>query len=76
MYSEQLVMLLLIAATQLSGGAPAGTQPMTQPMTQIPRNGVENVRLQLKTDVRLSNAGKQRNRLKHDRAGLMVAEVR
>jgi hypothetical protein len=66
MYSEQLAVLLFIAATQIAGQGVA-----TQPMAQVPRGGVERVGLNIKLEPRVS-----RNKIKREREALLLAEFR
>lgn len=49
MYSEQLAVLLFIAATHAAGPGLA-----TQPLAQMPRNGSEKVALSVRADSRLA----------------------
>ncbi len=71
MYSEQLAVLLFIAATQL-----AGQGVVSQPTAQVPRGGIERVGLQMKANPRLSNASLQRSKIKREREALLLAEFR
>jgi hypothetical protein len=66
MYSEQLAVLLFIAATQIAGQGVA-----TQPMAQVPRGGVERVGLNVKLDPRVTRA-----KIKREREALLLAEFR
>lgn len=66
MYSEQLAVLLFIAATQI-----AGQGATTQPMAQVPRGGVERVGLNVKLDPRVTRA-----KIKREREAMLLAEFR
>ncbi|OYY93854.1 MAG: hypothetical protein B7Y41_09135 [Hydrogenophilales bacterium 28-61-23] len=59
MYSEQLAVLLFIAATQM-----ANQGATTQPMAQVPRGGVERVGLHMKMNPRLSKASQRHGMLR------------
>jgi hypothetical protein len=68
MYSEQLAVLLLIAATQM-----ANQGHHAQPTAQVPRGGVERISL----STQQTSAERRRAKvLKRQREALMVAEVR
>lgn len=66
MYSEQLAVLLFIAATQMAGQGVA-TEPMVQ------RGGVEKSVLRLKQDRSLINARMLSNRAKREREAMLLA---
>jgi len=64
MYSEQLAVLLFIAATH------AGTPGMhAQPMLQMPRDAAQKVGLQVKVE-------KPRKTIRREREATMLAEFR
>jgi hypothetical protein len=71
MYSEQLAVLLFIAATHAAGPGLAN-----QPMAQMPRGGAERIGLQVKGAPRLISANKQRKQIKREREAMMLAEFR
>jgi hypothetical protein len=89
MFSEQLAVLLLIAASQI--GNQGG---MAQPVAQVPRNGVERVSLsatpgqkikaELRSEVSLAansaaysvNLTRPRSLIKREREAMMLAEFR
>lgn len=66
MYSEQLAVLLFIAATQIVGQGVA-----TQPMAQVPRGGVERVGLNVNLNPRVARA-----KIKREREAMLLAEFR
>jgi len=73
MYSEQLAVLLFIAATQVAGPGIG-----SQPMAQMPRNGVQSalpsVAVRALPQPRLSGTNKTRQQIKRERAKMMLAE--
>jgi hypothetical protein len=72
MYSEQLAVLLFIAATQMAN---QGVSP--QPTAQLPRHGNEQIGLNMKLVQGTTSEERQRARaIKRQRAALMLAEVR
>ena len=71
MYSEQLAVLLFIAATHLTGQGIA-----SQPTAQVPRGGIERVGLSMKANPRLSNASKLRANIRREREAMLLAEFR
>lgn len=71
MFSEQLAVLLFIAATQV-----AGQGVSSQPMAQMPRGGAEKISLQAKADRRLVPVAKTRLKIKREREATMLAEFR
>jgi len=72
MYSEQLAVLLLIAATQMANQGVGA-----QPMAQLPRHGNEQIGMNMKLVQRTTTEDRQRARaIKRQRVALMVAEVR
>lgn len=71
MFSEQLAVLLFIAATQV-----AGQGVSSQPMAQVPRGGTEKISLQSKTDRGLVPVAKTRLKIKRAREATMLAEFR
>ena len=66
MYSEQLAVLLFIAATQIAGQGVA-----SQPTAQVPRGGVERVGLNVKLNPRVARA-----KIKREREAMLLAEFR
>ena len=71
MFSEQLAVLLFIAATQV-----AGQGVSNQPMAQVPRGGAEKISLQAQKDRRLVPVAKTRLKIKREREATMLAEFR
>lgn len=71
MFSEQLAVLLFIAATQM-----AGQGVSSEPMAQVPRGGAEKISLQAKADRRLAPVPKTRLKIKREREAMMLAEFR
>ena len=69
MYTEQLAVLLLIAATHINGpGA------VTPPTLQMPRHDMEKMTRQTPVQLRPLHPGKQRNRIKQEREAMMLAQ--
>lgn len=69
MYSEQLAVLLFIAATHATGPG-LGVHPMLQPQ----RSAMEKTGLPVKADLRLHQSGKLRKQIKREREAMMLAE--
>jgi len=70
MYSEQLAVLLILAATQMQANGLGA-----QPIAQVPRAGVERMSLQLKQDKSLINARNVSNRIKREREVVRLAGI-
>jgi hypothetical protein len=71
MFSEQLAVLLFIAATQV-----AGHGGHAQPTAQLPPHGVEKTSLQARADRRQIRIAKPRLLIKKEREAMMLAEFR
>jgi hypothetical protein len=71
MYSEQLAVLLFIAATQVAGQGVGA-----QPMAQVPRNAVPSVVSSVAAlpQPRLTGVNKTRQQIKRERKNLMLAQ--
>jgi hypothetical protein len=69
MYSEQLAVLLFIAATQVAGQGVGA-----QEMAQVPRDGVPSLATRGLPQPRLSGTNKTRQQIKRERAKMMLAE--
>jgi hypothetical protein len=71
MYSEQLAVLIFLAATQVAGQVPA-----TQVEARAPRGGIETVRQGRQVNLLLINPAMQRQKLKRQREATLLAEFR
>lgn len=72
MYSEQLAVLLFIAATQMANQGVG-----TQPTAQLPHHSNEQIGLNMKLAQRTTSEERQRARaIKRQRVALMLAEAR
>ncbi len=71
MYSEQLALLLFIAASQMAGPGVG-----VQPTAQTPRSGAERAALPLPAGPLASRVGKPRNQIKREREAMLLAEFR
>lgn len=71
MYSEQLALLLFIAASQMAGPG-VGSQPMAQTL----RSDAERVALPLPADPLASRVGKPRSQIKREREAMLLAQFR
>jgi hypothetical protein len=69
MFSEQLAVLLFIAATQV-----AGHGGNTQPTAQLPPHGTEKISLQARADRHQLRVAKPRLMIKREREAMMLAE--
>ncbi len=69
MYSEQLAVLIFLAATQVAGHGLG-----TQPMAQVPRGGIEKSGLSVQQSPGWSSTGKQRQKIKREREAMLLAE--
>lgn len=69
MFSEQLAVLLFIAATQVAGQA-----GHTQSTAQMPRHGTEKISLQASAEQRPLRVAKPRLMIKREREAMMLAE--
>ncbi len=71
MYSEQLAVLIFLAATQVAGPAPG-----TQAEARAPRGGIETVRLGSRENLLLSSPAMQRQKIRRQREATLLAEFR
>ncbi len=71
MFSEQLAVLIFLAATQVAGQAPG--MPVE---ARAPRGGIEGIGLNLPQHPRLSSAGMQRQKIRRQREATLLAEFR
>jgi hypothetical protein len=69
MFSEQLAVLLFIAATQVAGQA-----GHTQPMAQVPPYSTQKISLQARAEQRPVRVAKPRSMIKKEREAMMLAE--